>query len=129
MNEQEEVMELFKTLCTADIHFFPAKGKVDVSNKHGVYIVYSADNCVLHVGMTPYGKDGLNQRLYNHISKTGVFYREYLRKRNISLRGLCKFRFLEIEEPRTRALVEALAAGLLCPEHFGTGIRRLDKQV
>lgn len=125
MEERERILRLYNELIKSPLHVFPTKGKVVVSSKHGVYIVYGENNKVLHVGMTPYGKNGLNQRLYNHITKTGVFYREYLQPKNLCLRGKGKFRYIEIQNPRTRALVEALTAGLLCPAHFGTGIRRL----
>jgi hypothetical protein len=124
MTESVHIMQLYKNLMAAQIHLFPIKGKVNVSVKHGVYVIYSPTSEVLHVGMTPYGKEGLNQRLYNHISKTGIFYREYLKPRNISLRGTHKFQYIEIENSRIRALLEALSAGLLCPAHFGTGVRR-----
>jgi len=114
-------MNLYKQLIASTVHIFPTRGKINVSNNHGVYIIYSPEDEVLHVGMTPYGKKGLNQRLYNHISKTGIFYRKYLAPRAISLRDGYKFRFIEVENARTRALLEALTAGQLCPAHFGTG--------
>lgn len=118
-------MNFYEKLILSPKHNFPEKGKVNVSSKHGVYIIYCPNDFVLHVGMTPYGKSGLNQRLYNHISKTGVFYREYLRPKDMCLRGTGKFQYIEIDDPRKRALVEALTAGLLCPAHFGTGVRRI----
>jgi predicted GIY-YIG superfamily endonuclease len=124
-NEPKVVLEFYNKLCKSELYEFPEKGKVNLTNKHGVYIIYSSNNEILHVGMTPYGKDGLNQRLYNHISKSGVFYREYLKPRNMSLRGTCKFRYIEIEDARIRALLEALTAGKLCPAHFGTGLKRM----
>jgi len=123
MNESRKIRTLYKELMGSKIYTFPAKGKVNVCNNHGVYIIYCPQDQVLHVGMTPYGKGGINQRLYNHISKTGMFYREYLKSRNISLRGTYKFQFIEVENPRIRALLEAFTAGNLCPAHFGTGVR------
>ena len=82
--ESEIVMKLHNKLCSSKLYYFPKKGKISVSTKHGVYIIYSATDEILHVGMAPYGKGGLNQRLYNHITKTGVLYREYLKPKNIS---------------------------------------------
>jgi hypothetical protein len=79
---------------------------------------------VLHVGNTPSGRKGLDQRLYNHITKASVFHREYLSKKNISLRGNYKFKYIEVENARHRALLESLTAGILCPEHFGTGEKK-----
>jgi hypothetical protein len=122
--ESQRIKKLFGNLITSHLYIFPVSGKVKVSLLHGVYILYDSNDIVLHVGMTPYGKDGLNQRLYNHISKTGVFYREYLKPNEICLRGIGKFRYIEVDDARTRALLEALTAGILCPLHFGTGIRK-----
>lgn len=124
MSEAREIMSLYETLIVSDKLMFPSKGKVNVSKRHGVYIIYNHNDIVLHVGMTPYGKGGLDQRLYNHISKAGVFYSKYLQPRGIEMRGKYFFRFIEVENPRIRALLEALTAGLLCPLHFGTGEKR-----
>ena len=123
MTEPETILQLYNELVASGLCIFPLTGKVNVSSRHGVYIIYDSENNVLLVGMTPYGKDGLNQRLYNHISKTGVFYRNYLKTRNICLRGTHRFRFIEVDNPRHRALLEALTAGFLCPAHFGTGVK------
>ncbi len=109
--------------------FFPEKGKINLTDKHGVYVIYPPNNEVLHVGNTPSGRKGLNQRLYNHISKTGVFYREYLKKRNITLRGKYKFKYIEVFNPRERALLEAFTAGNLCPAHFGTSEKKNNIQI
>lgn len=100
------------------------KGKVRICENHGVYIIYSPSNKVLHVGNTPSGKGGLNQRLYNHVTRTSSFSRSYLKPKEISLRDGYKFRFLEVPNPRIRTLLEALTAGLLCPTHIGTGEKR-----
>lgn len=124
MSEADEIMSLHKELIKSEKFIFPVKGKVNVSKNHGVYIIYDPNDIVLHVGMTPYGKDGLDQRLYNHISKTGVFYRNFLQPRGIEMRGKYFFRFIVVENAKTRALLEALTAGLLCPEHFGTGEKK-----
>ena len=120
--ESKVILKLYNKLCKSKLFSFPEKGKVNVTNKHGVYIIYGLNNKILHVGMTPYGKEGLNQRLYNHISKTGIFYKAYLKPHNICLRSIGKFRYIEIEDARVRALLEALTAGKLCPLHFGTGV-------
>lgn len=122
--ESQTIRKLYENLISSQLHIFPTRGKVKVSLLHGVYVLYSFSDEVLHVGMTPYGKDGLNQRLYNHISKTGIFYREYLKPNEICLRGIGKFRYIEVDDARARALLEALTAGILCPLHFGTGIKK-----
>lgn len=122
--EPDIIKDLFKKLVLSDFHIFPEKGKLSITNNHGVYIIYSPNNDVLHVGNTPSGKNGINQRLYNHITSTGVFYQKYLRKHNIKMRGTHKFKYLEVKDIRQRALLEAFTAGKLCPLHFGTHERK-----
>lgn len=124
LKESHAIKKLFKKLISNDFHIFPERGKINVTEKHGVYIIYSPKDEVLHVGNTPSGKKGLNQRLYNHISCIGVFYRKYLKLNNIKMRGTHKFRYLEVKDSRQRALLEAYAAGNLCPFHFGTGEKK-----
>jgi hypothetical protein len=79
---------------------------------------------VLHVRNTPSGKKGLNQRLYNLISCTGVFYEKYLKPNKINMRGTHKFKYLEVYDIRQQALLEAYSAGKLCPLHFSTGAKK-----
>lgn len=123
-NEPEIIKNLFKTLILSEFKIFPKKGIVKVTDKHGVNIIYSPENEVLHVGNTPSGKKGLNQRLYNHISCTGVFYVKYLQPNKIKMRGTHKFKYIEVKDIRQRALLEAYTAGNLCPAHFGTGEKK-----
>ena len=40
------------------------------------------------------------------------------------MRGTHRFKYLEVENIRQRALLEAYAAGNLCPIHFGTGAKQ-----
>ena len=79
---------------------------------------------MFHVGTTKYGKEGLNQRLSNHLSGASSFSKKYLKPNRILLRDGYKFQCLQVRNPRTRALLEALTAGLLCPAHFGTGEKK-----
>ena len=123
-NEPAEIKELFEKLICGDLHRFPKTGRVNVTNNHGVYIIYSPHGKVLHVGNTPSGKNGLNQRLYNHITRTGIFFKKYLEPRKIDMRGSYKFKYIEVKSNRKRALLEAYTAGMLCPVHFGTGEKK-----
>lgn len=128
-NESEIIKDYYNELIDSNFHYFPEKGMINITDKHGVYIIYSPNNEVLHVGNTPSGRKGLNQRLYNHITCTGIFYREYLKRLNIKMRGTHKFKYIEVPFPRHRALLESLAAGCLCPQHFGTGEKQNKKIV
>lgn len=125
INEPALIKSLFDKLISSEHHVFPAKGKINITEKHGVYIIYNPKNEVLHVGNTPSGRKGLNQRLYNHISCTGIFYEKYLKPNKIKMRGIYKFKYLEVKDIRHRALLEAYAAGNLCPAHFGTGAKKI----
>jgi len=124
MTEPEEIMKLYQALIASPFILFPSKGDVLVSSEQGVYIIYNPRNIVFHVGTTKYGKEGLNQRLSNHLSSASSFSRNYLKPNGILLRDGYKFKYLAVNNSRTRALLEALTAGLLCPAHFGTGEKK-----
>ena len=128
LDEPSIISDLFKKLNSSNFYTFPLSGKINVSDKHGVYIIFSPKNDVLHVGNTPSGTKGLNQRLYNHISSTGVFHEKYLKPNKIKLRGTHKFKYLVVDDIRQRALLEAYTAGKLCPAHFGTGKKNINKK-
>jgi hypothetical protein len=49
------------------------------------------------------------------------FADKYLKGRGSALRKGYKFKYLIVEEPRERALVEAFGIGKLCPAHLGLG--------
>ena len=125
MKECKQIMALHQELINSDSYFFPKKGtSVNVSEKQGVYIIYSANNEVLHVGTTKRGKGGLNQRLNNHRNGNSSFSRKYLRPKNIKLHNGFKFKYIEVENGRERAFLEVLTIGLLCPAYIGTGEKK-----
>jgi len=127
MNESNIILKLHLRLISSKQYIFPKTGQINVNANHGVYIIYSPRNIVLHVGTTKRAKGGLNQRLYNHLTGASSFSNAYLKKKNISLRNSYKYRYLEVKDSRKRALLEALSIGLLCPKHIGTG-EKLIKQ-
>lgn len=127
MKEPERIKKLFDILIASEHHLFPENGKVNISDKHGVYIIYCPKNEILHVGTTKTAKGGLNQRLLNHVRNQSSFSVGYMQPNAINLRKGYKFKFLVVEDARQRALLEALAAGLLCPNHFGTGEKKKSK--
>lgn len=129
MNKPEQIMKLHEQLIASAIQTFPLKRKVNVSTLQGVYIIYSPEKNVLHVGRTNGGKNGLDQRLLNHVRNQSSFSKLYLQKKKINLRNGYKFRYIEVHEPKTRGLLEALTAGLLCPAHFGTGEKKRNEKI
>lgn len=123
-SEQEKIMRLYQDLIDSETFLFPSAGKVQVSTKQGVYIVYDNNDLTLHVGKTNGGKNGLNQRLLNHVRNQSSFSKLYMQRNKIALRDWGKFQFIEIADSRERSLLEALTAGLLCPKHIGTGEKK-----
>ena len=122
--EYQKIEKLFRELCEQRLYDFPGKGyteSIGVPNKQGVYIIFGSDNSVLHVGRTQRGKNGLRQRLNNHLLGQSSFVDKYLKGRGSALRKGYKFKYLVVEDPRERALVEAFTIGKLCPVHLGLG--------
>lgn len=113
--------KLGQLLRSRMIAFPPAGEKIDVPDVHGVYVIYNASGRVAHVGRTVRGKRGLYQRLNNHLQGASSFTIKALGGKGAKLRDGYKFRYIEIEQSRLRALVEAYAIGQLCPEHLGEG--------
>jgi hypothetical protein len=120
--ESQEVKKLFDELCAQPKRSFPqCRQPLDAPSKPGVYIIRK-DETVLHVGRTLRGMGGLHQRLKNHLHGSSSFTNEYLEGNGETLReGGYTYQYLEVEDPRKRALLEAYAVGTLCPEHIGLG--------
>ena len=120
--EQQKIKSLYKKLLSAPLHGFPLPGKpLDSTAEHGVYIIYNAGGSVVHVGRTLRARNGLNQRLQNHLQGNSSFSNMYLNGDGSKLRKGYKYKYLIIKNPRHRAMAEALAAGQLCPKHIGLG--------
>jgi len=111
-------------LCKQKEHRFPQKRQpLDAPKSHGVYIIRSNDT-ILHVGRTLRGREGLRQRLTDHLRGNSSFVRDDLNGQGATLRETgYTYQFLERESDRERALLEALATGTLCPKHIGTGCK------
>ena len=120
--EQQAVKALFQKLRRSPLHTFPSfGGKLDAPLAQGVYVIYSPRGKVLHVGRTPQGRNGIHQRLRDHLRGQSSFTSQYLNKDGSKLRDGYKFRCLVVKSPRRRALLEAYAMGCLCPDHIGLG--------
>lgn len=120
--EITRIRKLYSRLLRAKSVAFPLTGaRLDVPDKHGVYIIFSPSRTVLHVGRTVRGKRGLRQRLNNHLHGASSFAIRHFGGKGSSLRGRHRFAYLEVTNARTRALLEAFAVGSLCPKHLGVG--------
>jgi hypothetical protein len=120
--ECREIENLFRKLCDQPRRSFPQEHqRLDAPLRHGVYIIRKGE-AVLHVGRTLRAKDGLHQRLTNHLHGSSSFTEEYLKGHGEILRGTqYTFQYLEVPDQRKRALLEAYAVGQLCPVHLGLG--------
>tara|TARA_R110000744_G_scaffold99311_1_gene191750 strand:- start:850 stop:1233 length:384 start_codon:yes stop_codon:yes gene_type:complete len=124
MSEREIIEELYNKLVNSDCVPFTNKGEsVNVSTNQGVYLIQN-DSEVLHVGNTVRGKGGLNQRLNNHRAGTSSFRNNYLKPNGIKLNSYFHFKYIELENPRERMLLQALIIGKLCPAYVGTGVKK-----
>jgi len=88
-------------------------------SKQGVYVIRKGQ-VVLHVGRTVGGKNGLRQRLKNHLYGSSSFTNKYLNGKGAVLRKRHTYQFLMVKKnERLRSLLEAYAIGMLCPKHIG----------
>ncbi len=123
MNKEcKEIKKLFDELCSQPKRAFPKSLQpLNAPSRSGVYIIRKEET-VLHVGRTLRGKNGIHQRLKNHLYGSSSFTNKYLQGKGATLRGDgYTYQYLVLEEPKKRALLEAYAFGMLCPEHIGLG--------
>lgn len=131
-DERKAIKALFSNLKQAALQPFPKRPKdLSAPTLLGVYMIYDLKGQkALHVGSTPKAKGGIKQRLRNHMQhKTGerayssfVKYYPPLDGDGSRLwRDKYTFRYLVVDCRRQRALLEAYAAGHLCPAHIGGG--------
>ena len=123
-NELAETEKLFKKLIKSREEVFPKLyDKLHAPLMRGVYLIIDPKNKIVHVGNTPRGKNGIFQRLKNHLSGLSSFVYKYepLKKDGSKLRGKYKFKYLVEKNPRKRVLLEAYAVGHLSPKHLGLG--------
>ena len=123
MCEPALIGALFKKLLESTLFPFPAlRGPLNAPSKLGVYVIYGPGEKVLHVGSTPKAKNGIAQRLRDHMGSNSSFAKLHLEDGDGSvLRGSHHYRCLVVDNARHRALLEAYAIGHLCPEHIGSG--------
>ena len=119
--ERHEVGKLYTELCKQPMLQFPQeREELEAPSEPAVYVIRKGQ-IVLHVGRTLRGKDGLHQRLKNHLHGSSSFTDKYLKGNGAALRKGHTYQFLVVKDARLRALVEAYATGTLCPKHIGLG--------
>ena len=102
------------------LQFPQERQQLEAPSEPAVYVIRKEET-VLHVGRTLRGRDGLHQRLKNHLHGSSSFTDKYLKGNGAALRKGYTYQFLVVEDARLRALVEAYAIGRLCPKHIGLG--------
>ena len=121
-DEQAIVRAYCARLRRAPRRAFPrARQRLDCPRCQGVYLIFDPGGRVAHVGRTTRARAGLAQRLKAHLAGRSSFVIKFLKNKRATLRRGYSYSFIEVSEPRLRALVEAYTTGLLCPRHIGTG--------
>ncbi len=120
--ESQGIKILFDKLCRQLKRPFPRfRQPLDAPLKQGVYVIRKKET-VLHVGRTLGGRNGIHQRLKNHLHGSSSFTKKYLKGKGATLReDGYTYQYRVLEDPRKRALLEAYAVGTLCPKHIGLG--------
>jgi len=122
VREREKVCALLRELDAQPVFMFPKLGdSIEAPESQGVYLILRRGGRVVHVGRTHRAKLGLAQRLRNHLRGNSSFTKAYLAGDGGKLRGRFRYKYLEVDRPRTRALLEAAATGWYCPRHLGVG--------
>jgi len=128
--ELQVTENLFSKLVKQEKNEFPQKRQqLKAPKEHGVYVIRKEET-VLHVGRTLRGKNGIYQRLKNHLGGASSFTKQYLEGNGATLRtNGYTYQCLVIKDRkdqkglRKRALLEAYAVGTLSPKHLGLGGR------
>lgn len=123
-SETQKIKALFTKLRKQPERQFPReREQLEAPLEPGVYVIRNKKKIVLHVGRTLNGKNGLYQRLKNHLHGSSSFTNKYLKGNGAKLRKGCTYQSLVVKNPRQRALLESYAVGMLCPKHIGLGER------
>jgi hypothetical protein len=123
--EYERIRRLLSRLNEQDRILFPQRGEsLKAPTAKGIYIIRHPRGRVWHVGNTPRGREGLKQRLGNHLSGKSSFVRVCMAGDGSKLRRGFTYQYLVVKDARTRVLLEHLAAGQHCPRHIGLGSAR-----
>jgi hypothetical protein len=120
-SNSQRILRLYEELLQQKEHPFPQPGEpLEASKKQGVYVIRQGRK-VVHAGRTMGGKEGLKQRLSDHLKGKSSFAMHFLGGDGSRLRTGYTFQYLEVSDAKNRAWLEALVAGTLCPAHIGIG--------
>jgi hypothetical protein len=101
---RKRIEKLFAQLDRQPLLPFPERGYgLDVPRSHGVYVIRDRAHNVVHVGRTLRGRNGLFQRLCNHLLGQSSFVGMHLKGDGRRLRTGYTFQFIEVPDDRERA--------------------------
>jgi hypothetical protein len=125
MTERQRIRKLLSRLNRQPRRLFPPeRHRLDAPKTHGVYVIRNRNGRVLHVGRTLRGREGLFQRLRDHLASQSSFVNSYLAGNGRKLRSGYTYQYLEVRSDRARALLEHCATAWHCPRHLGLGASR-----
>ena len=126
MKERKRIEALLKLLHRQKEYAFPPAGQpLEAPSKPGVYVIRDPKGRTMHVGRTVRGREGLLQRLKNHLAGKSSFMRACMPENRSKLRKGFTFQFLVVPDDRERVLLEYSATVWHCPVHLGVGAKRL----
>jgi hypothetical protein len=112
-SEPETIKALLEQLVAAPLHAFTEPAPAQC----GVYAIYDATGACVHVGQGgTRARGSLRGRLRRHAAGRTSFVRLYYVRDRAKLRDH-QVRWLVVDDPRQRWLLEHLAVGVLCPKH------------
>lgn len=122
MTERQKIRNLLSRLNRQPLRSFPPeRQRLNAPKAHGVYVIRNRNKRVVHVGRTLRGKNGLAQRLRNHLQAQSSFVIAHLNGDGNKLRNGFTYQYLEVKNDRARALLEHCATAWHCPLHLGLG--------
>ena len=120
--ERTKVRALFTELMRQPHRMFPElRQRLDAPSDRGVYLIRDRRGNAEHVGRSTSGKDGLRQRLRDHLYGRSSYTSQRFKGDGSKLRRGYTFQCLVVRDERLRALLEAYTIGELCPAHIGLG--------
>jgi hypothetical protein len=119
MTETDVVQALLEQLQTEPLYPLEKSAVKSVPDERGVYVIYDAAGNCIKVGRTPHGR-GLRERLRRHEIGNTDRWLEWCNGDRSKLGGR-QVRWLVVDDPRQRCLLEGLATGVLCPQILGLG--------
>ncbi len=119
MSIQKTVRDAYDQLLQAPRHVIgPGRLPAALTHVPGVYIIRTPGGRVVHVGRSI----SIRRRILDHagVGNNSSFVQNWLKYDGRKMADGFSVQFLKIDDAKTRAYVEALTVGLLCPLNIGS---------